>query len=74
MADLKRVRQIAEAVRAAGGRAIVFGGWVRDRLLGRACKDLDLEVYGGLIERVEIGVVEGVVAEGVATGPLGRLI
>jgi tRNA nucleotidyltransferase (CCA-adding enzyme) len=39
-------RQVALAVRAAGGRALVVGGWVRDRLLGLASKDLDLEVFG----------------------------
>ncbi|HSL22830.1 MAG TPA: hypothetical protein VK886_14965 [Vicinamibacterales bacterium] len=38
--------EIARAVREAGGRALVVGGWVRDRLLGIASKDLDLEVYG----------------------------
>jgi tRNA nucleotidyltransferase (CCA-adding enzyme) len=37
---------IARAVRDAGGRALIVGGWVRDRLLGRMAKDLDLEVYG----------------------------
>ncbi len=37
---------IAEAVRAAGGRALVVGGWVRDRLMGHASKDVDIEVYG----------------------------
>jgi tRNA nucleotidyltransferase (CCA-adding enzyme) len=37
---------IARAVREAGGRALVVGGWVRDRLLGLASKDIDLEVYG----------------------------
>ena len=37
---------IAGAVRAAGGRALIVGGWVRDRLLGRASKDVDLEVFG----------------------------
>ena len=37
---------IARAVRARGGRALVVGGWVRDRLFGRDAKDLDLEVYG----------------------------
>jgi tRNA nucleotidyltransferase (CCA-adding enzyme) len=41
---------IARAVRARGGRALVVGGWVRDRLLGPdpslASKDLDLEVFG----------------------------
>jgi tRNA nucleotidyltransferase (CCA-adding enzyme) len=40
---------IAEAIRARGGRALVVGGWVRDRLLGHeseTSKDLDLEVFG----------------------------
>jgi tRNA nucleotidyltransferase (CCA-adding enzyme) len=37
---------IARAVREAGGRALVVGGWVRDVLAGRASKDLDLEVFG----------------------------
>jgi tRNA nucleotidyltransferase (CCA-adding enzyme) len=37
---------IARAVRAAGGRALIVGGWVRDRLLGIASKDIDIEVYG----------------------------
>jgi len=41
-----RARQIAAAVAEAGGRALVVGGWVRDRLLGRPSKDLDIEVYG----------------------------
>ncbi len=40
------VRTIAEAVAEAGGRALVVGGWVRDRLLGHASKDVDIEVYG----------------------------
>ncbi len=37
---------IARSVRAKGGRALIVGGWVRDRLLGIASKDVDLEVYG----------------------------
>jgi tRNA nucleotidyltransferase (CCA-adding enzyme) len=37
---------IARAVRERGGRAVVVGGWVRDRLLGRESKDMDLEVFG----------------------------
>ena len=41
-----RVRVIAEAVRSEGGRALVVGGWVRDRLLGVASTDVDLEVFG----------------------------
>lgn len=37
---------IARAAREAGGRALIVGGWVRDRLMGRASKDVDIEVYG----------------------------
>jgi tRNA nucleotidyltransferase (CCA-adding enzyme) len=37
---------VARAVQARGGRALIVGGWVRDRLLGRPSKDIDLEVYG----------------------------
>lgn len=40
------VRLIAERVRAAGGRALLIGGAVRDRLSGRKPTDCDLEVYG----------------------------
>jgi tRNA nucleotidyltransferase (CCA-adding enzyme) len=38
--------KIARAVRERGGRALVVGGWVRDRLLGLDSKDLDMEVFG----------------------------
>ena len=44
--SLGPVTAVAEAVRAAGGRALVVGGWVRDRLLERESKDLDIEVFG----------------------------
>jgi tRNA nucleotidyltransferase (CCA-adding enzyme) len=37
---------IAASVRAAGGRALIVGGWVRDRIMGRPSKDIDVEVYG----------------------------
>jgi tRNA nucleotidyltransferase (CCA-adding enzyme) len=37
---------IARAIHDAGGRALIVGGWVRDRLLGRESKDVDIEVYG----------------------------
>ena len=40
------VVDIARAVRDRGGRALVVGGWVRDRLLGLHSKDLDMEVFG----------------------------
>jgi tRNA nucleotidyltransferase (CCA-adding enzyme) len=37
---------IAEAVHRTGGRALVVGGWVRDRLRQQPSKDVDLEVFG----------------------------
>ena len=33
-------------MRAAGGRALVVGGWVRDRLREHPSKDIDVEVFG----------------------------
>jgi tRNA nucleotidyltransferase (CCA-adding enzyme) len=44
--ELDCVRQLAELLRAGGGRALLVGGCVRDALLGKDCKDFDLEVYG----------------------------
>lgn len=41
-----KVLALARAVHAAGGRAYVAGGAVRDQLLGRPANDWDLEVYG----------------------------
>ena len=38
--------EIARAVNHAGGRALIVGGWVRDRLIGRDSKDIDIEVFG----------------------------
>lgn len=40
------VLEIAHAVRAEGGRALLVGGCVRDELMGKQPKDWDLEVYG----------------------------
>jgi tRNA nucleotidyltransferase (CCA-adding enzyme) len=37
---------IAESVRAAGGRGLIVGGWVRDRLLGVSSTNVDIEVFG----------------------------
>jgi len=38
--------QLCQAAKDADGRGFLVGGSVRDRLLGREAKDLDLEVYG----------------------------
>lgn len=43
---IDQVVAIARAVEGAGGRALIVGGWVRDKLMGRESKDVDLEVYG----------------------------
>jgi tRNA nucleotidyltransferase (CCA-adding enzyme) len=43
---LETARAIAAAVAAAGGRAWIVGGFVRDLLLGLDPKDLDLEIFG----------------------------
>jgi tRNA nucleotidyltransferase (CCA-adding enzyme) len=57
-----QARAIADAVAAHGGRAVAVGGFVRDRLLGLASKDLDVEVFGVPGDRLP-----GILA------PLGRL-
>ena len=44
--ELEIARRIARDVRAAGGRALIVGGWVRDRLMGHPSKDVDVEVFG----------------------------
>ncbi|HJQ33001.1 MAG TPA: HD domain-containing protein [Pyrinomonadaceae bacterium] len=42
----EKILRLARAVADAGGRALLVGGCVRDRLLGREVKDWDVEVYG----------------------------
>lgn len=41
-----RLRILLDTISTAGGTGILVGGCVRDHLLGRVAKDLDLEVYG----------------------------
>ena len=48
----EQVLRLCEAVRKAGGRAMLVGGWVRDYLLGIESKDFDVEVYGIEPERL----------------------
>jgi len=48
-----QVLSLAQAARAAGGRAFLVGGAVRDRLLGQPGKDADVEVHGLDPARVE---------------------
>ena len=44
--------RVAEAAAAAGGRALIVGGWVRDRLRGKPSKDIDIEVFGVAQDRL----------------------
>ncbi len=41
-----KVLDLARALKAEGGRALLVGGCVRDALMGREPKDWDLEAYG----------------------------
>ena len=54
---LHHAHRIAETVREAGGRALIVGGWVRDRLMAAShgesiAKDIDLEVFGVAADRL----------------------
>jgi tRNA nucleotidyltransferase (CCA-adding enzyme) len=40
-----RLIQIAEAIRDAGGKCYLVGGFVRDAMLDRSSRDFDVEVY-----------------------------
>ena len=65
MTEFQLASSIAARAREAGGRALFVGGWVRDRLLGRNSKDIDLEIYGIEAARLlalleEIGSVNAV--------------
>ena len=69
--NLCMARQVAEKVAAAGGRTFFVGGYVRDLLLQKENKDIDIEVHGvrpetlagildSLGERMEMGASFGV--------------
>ena len=44
--DLKMAREVARLVAEKGGRAFYVGGFVRDALIGKENKDVDIEVHG----------------------------
>ena len=51
--DLQMARRIAECVRSAGGHTYYVGGCVRDAILNRESKDIDLEIHGIRPEQLE---------------------
>ena len=69
--NILMARRVAEAVDRAGGRTYYVGGFVRDRLMGIECKDVDIEVHGvparelvrlldGIGEHTEMGASFGI--------------
>jgi tRNA nucleotidyltransferase (CCA-adding enzyme) len=52
-----RVVEVARAVAKGGGRALLVGGYVRDKLRGVVATDLDMEIYG-----LELAALERVLA------------
>jgi tRNA nucleotidyltransferase (CCA-adding enzyme) len=60
--------QLCEEIRATGGRGLLVGGWVRDRLRGIALEiDYDLEVYG-----LETGRLRALLASRGAVNAVGE--
>ena len=51
--DNPLLKKIAEHIAQAGGVALLVGGAVRDAFLGLPAKDLDIEVYGIEVEKLE---------------------
>ena len=74
---LEQAIAIARLVRNDGGRALVVGGFVRDRLLGRTAHEVDVEIFGIAEERLRellarVGRVEAV-GQQFAVYKLGRV-
>ena len=68
----KTVQQVNAVIAAAGGRALLIGGSVRDKLMGKTPKDFDIEVYGLGPDQLaaELGKIGQVDAVGKAFGVL----
>ncbi|MBQ6969326.1 MAG: hypothetical protein IJP85_03255, partial [Synergistaceae bacterium] len=71
--NLKMSKRIAQAVKESGGRVFFVGGYVRDKILGRQSKDIDIEIHGITLQTIsEILSELGEVLEmGVSFGILG---
>ena len=51
--NIEMAHKIATAVQQEGGRTYFVGGYVRDLLLGRDNKDIDIEVHGISVQNLE---------------------
>ncbi len=51
--SIQKSQELARLVSSGGGRAYYVGGFVRDRLLGKENKDIDIEVHGITPEKLE---------------------
>ncbi len=51
--NAKNCEYIASRVASEGGRAFYVGGCVRDSLLGKTPKDIDIEIYGLSADKIE---------------------
>ncbi|MCQ2451540.1 MAG: HD domain-containing protein [Oscillospiraceae bacterium] len=71
LSNLQMAQRLARAAEQIGGRAYFVGGYVRDTLLGKENKDIDIEVHGltpnqletlldSLGERMTMGVSFGI--------------
>jgi tRNA nucleotidyltransferase (CCA-adding enzyme) len=52
---MNNIKKIMEAIEAAGGKSYFVGGFVRDKILGRESKDIDIEVYN--LEEKKLGEI-----------------
>src|SRR5689334_4064963 len=50
--SMDTVVEICRALENKGGRALIVGGYVRDKLLGQGSKDLDVEIYSLPIDKL----------------------
>ena len=56
MKDIKKVEEILEYLHASNVRAVVAGGYVRDKVLKRESKDIDIFVLAG--DKTPFGMIE----------------
>jgi len=52
MTDQEKVEMICTLAKDAGGKALLVGGYVRDKLLNIESRDFDIEVYGLDVETI----------------------